>query len=75
VHALIEQWITPSTCLERQRRSYHKCFTCKYQGLSAAHVIPPARTAPLPKVNRTPVKVEAPAALRKRAVSKTARSA
>jgi hypothetical protein len=38
-HSLIAHWITPATCLERQRRSYHKCFTCQYRGLSASAVI------------------------------------
>jgi len=72
-HALIEQWITPGTCLERQRRSYHKCFSCKYQGLSAASVLPTARPAPVPKLARPAAKVESPKPLRKRArVSKTA---
>jgi hypothetical protein len=39
-HSLIAHWITPSTCLERQRRNYHKCFTCQYRGLSASTILP-----------------------------------
>jgi len=72
-HSLIAHWITPATCLERQRRSYHKCFTCRYQGLSAEATLPPIpKPAPLPK--RAPA-AEKPAApqVRKRAkVPKTA---
>jgi len=40
-HSLIAHWITPATCFERQRKSYHKCFTCQYQGLGASVVLPP----------------------------------
>ena len=48
-HSLIAHWITPATCFERQRRSYHKCFTCQYRGLAADVRLPqPVRTgAPL----------------------------
>jgi hypothetical protein len=49
-HSLIAHWITPATCLERQRRSYHKCFTCQYQGLSASAVLPALpKASPAPK--------------------------
>ena len=49
--SLIAHWITPATCLERQRRSYHKCFTCQYQGLGANAVLPPPpKPVPLPKL-------------------------
>lgn len=48
--SLIAQWITPATCLERQRRNYHKCFTCQYQGLSAAAILAPLKSVPLPKL-------------------------
>jgi len=41
VASLIAHWITPLTCLERQRANYHKCFTCQYRGLSASAVLPP----------------------------------
>jgi hypothetical protein len=38
-------------CLERQRRGYHKCFTCQYQGLSASATLPPlSKPAPLPRL-------------------------
>jgi hypothetical protein len=50
-HSLIAHWITPATCLERQRRGYHKCFTCQYQGLSASAVLqtpPRAAAEPAP---------------------------
>lgn len=61
-HSLIAHWITPATCLERQQRSYHKCFTCQYQGLSAeATLPPPPKPAPLPK----PALAAEPAPLRK----------
>ena len=32
---LIVQRIALATCFERQRRNYHKCFTCAYRGLAA----------------------------------------
>lgn len=48
-HSLIAHWITPATCLERQRRNYHKCFACQYQGLSASAILPAAKAVPLPK--------------------------
>ena len=32
---LIAHWITFGTCTERQRRLYHKCYTCSYRGKSA----------------------------------------
>ena len=32
---LIAHWITLGTCAERQRRLYHKCFTCSYRGKGA----------------------------------------
>jgi hypothetical protein len=49
--SLIAHWITPATCLERQRRSYHKCFTCQYQGLSASTILPaPPKVVPVPKL-------------------------
>lgn len=32
---LIAHWITLGTCAERQRRLYHKCFTCAYRGKGA----------------------------------------
>ena len=72
-HSLIAHWITPGTCLERQRRAYHKCFTCRYQGLSATAVLAPLpEPAPLPKLSPAP-KEAGPAPLRKRAkVPKTA---
>jgi hypothetical protein len=51
VHALIAHWITPATCLERQRRNYHKCFACLYRGLSATAVLErkPEPEAALPR--------------------------
>lgn len=61
-HSLIAHWITPATCLERQRRSYHKCFTCQYQGLSASAVLP--RLARLVEVpDRAPVELVAEPAI------------
>lgn len=53
VHALIAQSIAPATCLERQRRLYHKCYACRYQGLSAEaqlapEVVAAARAVPVP---------------------------
>ena len=32
---LIAHWITLGTCAERQRRQYHKCFTCSFRGKGA----------------------------------------
>jgi len=56
--SLIAHWITPATCLERQRKSYHKCFTCQYQGLSASAALPPlAKSPPLPKLSLAPAEV------------------
>jgi hypothetical protein len=50
-HSLIAHWITPSACVERQRRNYHKCFTCRYQGLNASAVLSPlAKPVPLPRL-------------------------
>lgn len=43
-HSLIAHWITPDTCLTRQRQGYHKCFTCAYRGLPAGAVLPDAPT-------------------------------
>ena len=42
-HTLIAHWITPDTCLARQRQGYHKCFACAYRGLAAGAVLPAAR--------------------------------
>jgi hypothetical protein len=47
-HSLIAHWITPATCLERQRRNYHKCFSCEYRGLSAQAVLTPLAKPVLP---------------------------
>jgi hypothetical protein len=71
-HSLIAHWITPATCLERQRRSYHKCFTCRYQGLSADTTLPsPPKPAPLPE--RAPAAEKPAAQVRRRVnVPKTA---
>lgn len=38
-HSLIAQSILPSTCLERQRANYHKCFSCEYRGLAAEVIL------------------------------------
>lgn len=49
---LIAHWILPATCLERQRKNYHKCFLCLYRGkgaevrLPVPSVPPPERTLP-----------------------------
>ena len=48
-HSLIAQRITPASCFERQRRNYHKCFTCQYQGLGVSAILPAARPVPAPK--------------------------
>lgn len=56
-HSLIAHWITPATCLERQRRNYHKCFTCQYRGLAASAILPAlAKHAPLPPPDEEPTK-------------------
>lgn len=47
-HSLIAHLITPATCLERQRSSYHKCFTCEYRGLAADALLPEPPRAPAP---------------------------
>ena len=47
---LIAHWITPPTCLERQRRNYHKCFTCLYRGLGANQVLPVLPALPVPRI-------------------------
>jgi len=49
---LIAHWIAPGSCLERQRRNYHKCFTCAFRGLSAAERPKAAPLAPLGRVAR-----------------------
>ena len=54
---LIVQLITPATCLERQRRQYHKCFTCAYRGVGAAQVKPPSSIPQLPKRERAALDV------------------
>jgi hypothetical protein len=41
-HSLIAHWITPAVCLDRQRRNYHKCFSCEYRGMAAEASLPPA---------------------------------
>jgi hypothetical protein len=62
--ALIAHWITPATCLERQRASYHKCFTCQYRGLGAGVALPkpapaeeraPAPAPPAPRIARSKI--------------------
>ena len=57
-HSLIAHWITPTTCLERQRRNYHKCCTCQYRGQGADLVlpVPPKAAAPEAPVSVTPVR-------------------
>jgi hypothetical protein len=41
---LIVQRISLGTCFERQRRNYHKCFTCAFRGVGAGERAPvPAR--------------------------------
>jgi hypothetical protein len=57
-HSLIAHWITPATCLERQRRNYHKCFTCQYRGQGADVVlaVPPKAHAPEPVAEVVPVR-------------------
>ncbi|MSR61810.1 MAG: hypothetical protein EXS08_05130 [Planctomycetes bacterium] len=57
-HSLIAHWITPATCFERQRSSYHKCFSCQYRGLAADVRLPqPARSGAVP-LETAPVKVK-----------------
>lgn len=72
--SLIAQWITPTTCLERQRRNYHKCFTCQYQGLSAEAILtPPLKSVPPPKLApAAPVEGIAEGVVEGLGVSKTA---
>lgn len=55
-HSLIAHWITPATCVERQRRNYHKCFSCQYRGLGANATLPnaPARPQPVAKSEAKP---------------------
>ena len=52
---LIEQRISGSTCQERQRKHYHKCYSCVHrndlqQSGATAHV-----QVTLPPVDRTPL--------------------
>jgi len=49
VHALIAQSIEPATCLDRQRRLYHKCYACQYRGLGAEAVLPSGTPEPVPE--------------------------
>lgn len=57
-HSLIAHWITPVTCLERQRGNYHKCFTCQYRGLAASASLPQlAKPAPPPELVATAIPV------------------
>lgn len=69
-HSLIAHSISPATCLERQRRNYHKCFACLYRGLSATVVLPTlAAPAPLPP---EPVAAPVPVTRKRSKPAKTA---
>jgi len=52
---LIVQWITPATCLERQRRNYHKCFTCFFRGAGVMELRPMPIVPPMPRRERPPL--------------------
>ena len=66
-YSLIAHWITPATCFERQRRSYHKCFTCSYRGLGASTLLPlPHKPPALPKLSPAPKAVETPGSFAER---------
>ena len=43
---LIAHWIQPATCLERQRKNYHKCFLCLYRGKGADLRLPVSSPPP-----------------------------
>jgi len=61
---LIAHHITFATCLERQRRNYHKCFTCSYRGLGAnapAALAAPPLGAPRARVEAEPEPPKKPA--------------
>jgi hypothetical protein len=71
VASLIAHWITPATCLQRQRSNYHKCFTCRYQGLGANATLPTVK--PLAPVPLPPPPVIAPNPTRRRGRVKVSR--
>jgi len=68
VEVLIEHRIPGTTCQQRQRKLYHKCFTCVHR--NAAHA---PGTASLPPVPRSPV--ERPSAQELRTAQVPARAA
>ena len=66
-HSLIAHWITPTTCFERQRRGYHKCFSCQYRGLGAEVRLPqPARAPAAPSEAALPERLPAKVARKKK---------
>ena len=51
---MIEHRIAPSTCQERQRKHYHKCFTCVHRnagrgGSAGSAVLPPVKRVARPE--------------------------
>jgi hypothetical protein len=44
---LIVHSISVDTCCDRQRRTYHKCFTCAWRGLAVGASLPPEVAAGL----------------------------
>jgi hypothetical protein len=59
---LIVHSISIDTCCDRQRRTYHKCFTCAWRGLAAGASLPPEVAA---AVQRTTPVVDPAAAAKK----------
>ena len=60
VDSLIAHEIAPATCQERQRKHYHKCYTCAHRnamgvnGRSAAEVS--ATLDKIPRANRPAIR-------------------
>lgn len=60
---LIVHWIPPSTCLERQRGHYHKCYTCLYRGKGADEKLPVPPAQLVPQFVRAPARTVFPQAV------------
>ena len=52
VEVLIAHSISTEICHERQRRTYHKCFTCAHRG-QGANAIPPSLPPRAPSPRET----------------------
>ncbi|MEM7519014.1 MAG: hypothetical protein AAF368_19085 [Planctomycetota bacterium] len=53
VRALLAHQVTKSTCAEKQRQRYHKCFTCRFNhAYVAQHGLPEPAVAGAKKKSR-----------------------